>query len=115
MANYEIIRNDRNRFGGGVALYVNKNLSYKVRTDLMVDKLESVSVQIKNGSFKPFMVTSIYRHPEKPVSYFSYIECLIASLESENKESITMGDTKCDFPDSSNNNTKNLKRNFKLI
>ena len=91
IANYDIIRNDRNRFGGGVALYVNKNLSYKVITDLMVDKLESVSVQIKNGSFKPFIVTSIYRPPEKPVSYFSYIECLIASLESENKESIVMG------------------------
>ena len=91
VANYDIIHNDRNRFGGGVAWYVNKNLSYKVRTDLMVDKLESVSVQIENGRFKPFIVTSIYRPPEKPVSYFSYIECLIASLESENKESITMG------------------------
>ena len=110
VANYDIIRNDRNRFGGGVALYVNKNLSYKVRTDLMVDKLESVSVQIKNGSFKPFIVTSIYRPPEKPVSYFSHIECLIASLESEIKESIIMGDTNCDFLNPSNNNTKNLKR-----
>ena len=63
VANYDIIHNDRNRFGGGIALYVNKNLSYKVRTDLMVDKLESVSVQIKNGSFKPFIVTSFYRPP----------------------------------------------------
>ena len=89
---------------------MNKTLSYKVRTDLMVDKLESVSVQIKNGSFKPFIVTSIYRPPEKPVSYFSHIECLIASLESENKESIIMGDTNCDFLNPSNNNTKNLKR-----
>ena len=63
VANYDIIHNDRNRFRGGIALYVNKNLSYKVRTDLMVDKLDSVSVQIKNGSFKPFIVTSIYRPP----------------------------------------------------
>ena len=76
----------------------------------MVDKLESVSVQIKNGKFKPFIVTSIYRPPEKAVSYFSYTECLTASLESENKESIIMGDTNCDFLTPSNNNTKNLKR-----
>ena len=110
VANYDIIHNDRNRSEGGVALYVNKNLSYKVRTDLIVDKLESVSVQINNGRLKPFIVTSIYRPPEKPVSYFRYIECLIASLESEKKESIIMGDRNCDFLDRSNNNTKNLKR-----
>ena len=36
----------------------------------MVDNLESVSVQIENGKFKPFIVTSIYRLPEKPVSYY---------------------------------------------
>ena len=75
---------------------MNKNLSYKVRTDLMVDDRESVSVQTENGEFKPFIVISIYRLPEKPVSYFSHIECLIASLESDqNKESIIMGDTNC--------------------
>ena len=45
VVNYDIIRNDRNRFRGGIGLRVNKNLSYKVRTDLMVDKLEWVSVQ----------------------------------------------------------------------
>ena len=43
-------------------------------------------------------------------NYDCYIECLIASLESVNKESIIMGDTSCDFLDPSNNNTKNLKR-----
>ena len=94
---------------------MNKNLSSKVRIDLMVDKLESVSVQIENGRFKPFIITSIYRPPEKPISYFSYIECLIASLESENKESIIMGDTNCDFLDPSDNNTKNLKRILNLF
>ena len=110
MDNYYIIRNDRNRFGGGVALYVNKHLSYKIRTDVAVDNLESVTVQIENGKLEPFIVTSIYRPPEKPESYFSYIEYLIASLEPENKEYIIMGDTNCDFIDRSNNNTKNLKR-----
>ena len=44
------------------------------------------------------------------ISYVSYTECLIASLESENKKSIIMGDTNCDFLNPSNNNTKNLKR-----
>ena len=113
--NYDIICNDRNRFGGGVALYVNKNLSYENRADLAVDNLESFSVQIENGKFKSFIVTSIYRRPEKPVSYFSYIECLIASLESENKESTIMSDTNCDFLDPSNDNTKKSETNFKLI
>ena len=64
MDNHDIIRNDRNRFLGVVALYGNKNLSYKVKTDNLVDNLESVSVQIENGKFKPFIVTFIYRPPE---------------------------------------------------
>ena len=49
----------------------------------MCDEIESLSVQIKNGKFKPFIVTSIYRPPGK--------------LEAQNKESIIIGDINCDI------------------
>ena len=45
MDNYDIIHNDRNRFGGGVPMYVNKTLSYKIRTDLAVDNLQVKGLQ----------------------------------------------------------------------
>ena len=59
--NYQIIRNDRDRHGGGVAVYVHESISYKIRSDLMPDNLEVVTLQIANSKFKPFIVTSIYR------------------------------------------------------
>ena len=38
---YDIIRNDRNRLGGGVALYITNKLRYHLRDDLLVDDLEA--------------------------------------------------------------------------
>ena len=62
--------NDGN--GGGVALYVNKSPDVTTRQDLMMDcNVESVSVQIKVGHYRPFIVTSLHRPPGKPVSTFS--------------------------------------------
>ena len=107
--NYQIIRNDRDRHGGGVAVYVHESISYQTRSDLMPDNSEVVTLQIADSKFKPLIVASIYRPPGKLVSYFNDMEALLASLDSDNKEAIIMGDTNCDFLDSSNNDTKNLK------
>ena len=104
---YAIIRKDRNKHGGGVALYIHQNINFELKGELMCDEIESISVQIKNGKFKPFIVTSIYRPPGKPVSYFDKLEYLFGQLESQNKESIILGDTNCDF-DTPANNTKHL-------
>ena len=37
--NYSIVRFDRNRFGGGVALYIKNIIPYSERKDLVPDKL----------------------------------------------------------------------------
>ena len=50
------------------------------------------------------------RKPFLRGSCFNDMEALLASLDSDNKEAIIMVDTNCDFLDSSNNDTKNLKR-----
>ena len=42
------------------------------------------------------------------------MEALLASLDSDNKKAIILGDTNCDFLDSSNSDTKNLKRVLSL-
>ena len=106
---YRVIRRDRNCYGGGVLMYISESLNFNHREDLDFD-LESISVEIKVGKYKPFLVTTIYRPPDKPVSYFDQIESLIITIELEGKESILIGDLNCDFLCESNNNTKNLKR-----
>ena len=39
---YDLIRNDRNRYWGGVVLYVRDNIPFSVRNDLIPNHLEMV-------------------------------------------------------------------------
>ena len=73
-----MIRKDRNCYGGGVLMYLNESLNVKHREDLLDFDFESISVEIKIGDYKPFLVTTIYRPPHKPVAYFDQIETLIS-------------------------------------
>ena len=82
---YAVIRKDRNKHGGGVALYIHQNIYFELKRELMCDEIESISVQIKNGRFKPFIVTSIYRPPGKPVSYFENWNICLVNLNYRTK------------------------------
>ena len=75
----------------------------------MCDELESVSIQVKNGKYKPFILTSIYRPSGKPVSYFNDLGSLFDRIESQNRESIIMDDINCDFNTPSDNDTRHLR------
>ena len=43
-------------------------------------------------NYKPFIITSIYKPPGKPVELFRYIDNLLGTLDSEDKEAIYMRD-----------------------
>ena len=107
---YVIERNDRDKHGRGVALYINKTVNYRLREHLRNINVESISIQVKVGNYKPFIVTSIYRSPGKTVNHFNDIDALFSIIDAEEKESIYLGDTNCDMLDLTNNDTKNLKR-----
>ena len=109
---YHVERLDRNKFGGGVAIYMRKGIYYKVRNDLMIYDLESISVEVKIGMHKLFIVTSLYL-PNHTLEYFNKLESLIASIDLEKKgESILIGGTNCDFLKPTNY-TAHLKRLIK--
>ena len=44
------------------------------------------SVQIKVGKYRPFIVTSLYRPPGKPVSHFQDTEKTLSTIEADGKE-----------------------------
>ena len=52
----------------------------------------------------------LIKPPSKPVEYFDELESLISSIQSEDKDTIMLGDTNCNFLDNSDNDTKHLKR-----
>ena len=89
---YHIIRRDKNRKGGGVALYVRSSLNYKVRYDLDPRELEILTVKISKPKSKPLLITTWYwphPNPDQLKNYELYLE----KLDEEGKESIILGDT----------------------
>ena len=107
---YVVVRNDRNRHGGDVAMHIHKTVNYKFREDLAYSEIESISIQVKVGNYKPFNVTSVYSPPGKPLEYFNELDKLFNSTDAEDKETINLGDTNCDMLDFTNKGSKNLMR-----
>ena len=61
--NYDIIRFDRNRNGGGVCIYINNTISYSNLSHRVPDNLEPVCIEVHKPYTKPFIIGSIYRPP----------------------------------------------------
>ena len=61
---YSVLRKDRNRFGGGCAIYIDNNITFKRREDLD-DDLESVSIEFLFPYIKPIIYILVYIDPAK--------------------------------------------------
>ena len=59
---YVITRKDRNRHGGGVALYIKENISFSVRHDLAPARLEIICLEINLPFNRSFLLSTWY-HP----------------------------------------------------
>ena len=84
----EIIRNDRNRNGGGVFIYVRNTISYRNLSHTIPDNLEAVVVEIHKPNSRPFIVSTIYRLPNSTVDIFGKIEYFISKFDCEHNDSI---------------------------
>ena len=65
---YNLIRKDRNRSGGGVALYIKDHLSFSNRTDDLVPlSLEMICIEVHLPHSRSFLVSSLYNsHSSDP-------------------------------------------------
>ena len=88
---YNLIRLDRSRRGGGVASYIKKYLSYNHNTRFFRN-IETIFIDISLPKSKPILVGVLHRPPEKP----DFIEHLNNSLKesniSNNQECYLIGD-----------------------
>jgi hypothetical protein len=112
--NYDLIRADRSRTGGGVCLYIRNSINYFERIDLTRDNLEAVCIEVNKPSSASFIVGTIYRPPGASVDSFTNIEQLIKLIDDENKEFYMLGDLNANMLDVSNNATKNLNSIIEL-
>lgn len=94
---YDIVRKDRNRNGGGVAFYIKNTLNYEIRDNLLIPELEILSVEMKHQKCKPDIITTWCRPPNSSMNFFDKFETLLQKLEDENIEYIFMGDFNCNL------------------
>ena len=89
---YDLLRKDRKRTGGGVAMYIRSSINYKIRQDVMPDYLELITVEIIKPKAKPFLLNTWYRPPDMPMEAFNDYELCLQKMDCENKEIICIGD-----------------------
>lgn len=96
---YDVYRNDRNRNGGGVAMYISRNsgFTYKARKDLMPPELEIIVIEMKKPKAKPTIVIAWYRPPGSLMKLFDHVESILEQVEHEDKNVLLMGDVNCDL------------------
>ena len=114
---YDLIRKDRSRNGGGVCVYLRSSINYKIRNDLVPSELEAVCIEIIKPHSKPFLVTTVYRPPSASSEFFDHFEKLIKATDDENKEIYVLGDLNCDIlkaDEDSNFPTKKIKSLYEL-
>ena len=105
LTDYDIIRKDRSRNGGGVCICLRSSINYKIRNDLVPSELEAVCIEIIKPHSKPVLVTTVYRPPSALSEFFDHFEKLIKTIDNENKEMYILGDLNCDLlkPDNESN------------
>ena len=90
----------KGRTGGGVGLYLDKELEFKCRPDLCIsnDSAESLFVEIIRKNEKNIIVGVIYRPPEQNVNDFCVeLEQLLSDISKNNKFCALLGDWNLDL------------------
>ena len=76
-----------------VCFYVRASINSSLRSDLSLDQLENLDIEIAKPNSKPFLIVNWYRPPDSTVDKFDIFETLIRrTLDAENVEYHLMGD-----------------------
>ena len=108
---YNILRKDRNRDGGGVCMYIRSDIAHRVRIDFQHPELETVWAEILLPKTRPILVGTCYRPPKQMNFYDLMEQCCIDNNISIAMETILIGDFNTNI-DRCNNNyvlTRKLK------
>ena len=98
---YKIYRNDRNKNGGGVAIYVKDDLP-EPKLRFKNSNLALLCLEFTPHHARAFIIIAWYRPPTSAVDNpsFKAVREVLKCLDSEDKEIMLLGDTNCDFKSS---------------
>ena len=95
ISGYNFIRLDRNRHGGGVAMYIRDNILYEMQEQFM-GELELICIKIVIDKQKPFFLVTWYRPPDSHKDIFVKFESFLQYLDSCGLDFFILGDLNCD-------------------
>ena len=107
LPDYSIVRGDRNRNGGGVAMYIRNSLTFIRRNDLETDDVECIWIEMKCKQRQHVLIGSLYRPPSSPVDFIDKLGDIIERVSCECKETIVIGDFNCDVSGDDSSTTSN--------
>jgi hypothetical protein len=101
MPGFNVIRNDRNRNGGGVALYINKDAGYQDRIELRSNLFESIWASISSPQGNVF-IGVMYVNPNLSATdsdlCITYLEETFDNIKAINPQAIILlGDLSIDI------------------
>ena len=90
MDNYDFVNANRtSRNGGGVGIYITKDINFKLRRDLNINNeniMESTFVEIIAPNKKNIVIGVIYRPPNSKFNLFeNEINQILSKIDKENK------------------------------
>ena len=88
--NYDLIRSDRNRHGGGVACFIRNDLSYNTKS-FLPSEIENIFIEIFLPHSKPLVVGTIYRPPSQG-SFTETITEHFSKINTNDTEIYILGD-----------------------
>ena len=99
MQDYQLFRLDRNRHGGGIALYVHLSLSCNILLRGGPFELEFISISVlSQSSLCKFCICLFYRPPSSPVSTFDKLCTTLQILNpADFPNFLLLGDFNVDF------------------
>ena len=86
---YDLLRCDRNRHGGGVACYIRNDLSYSVKSYFPKD-IENIFFELLLPNTKPVVVGTIYRPPNQ-ANFMEIFNENLSKVDKNNVETYILG------------------------
>jgi hypothetical protein len=102
VTDYSLVQKDReSRQGGGFCCYIRNYINWQRRTDLEIDGIECLWIEILIQNAKSFLFGIIYRPPDSSLyidkDFAVKFSDIIESTVCENKEVILCGDVICNY------------------
>ena len=112
ISGYSLIRRDRDRNGGGVAIYVCNYINVDVMDKFYYPGKELIWLKVKIPHHKPFLLASIYRPPStNKVSFFNDLSKNLELVSNHDLDILILGDLNVDCTKEVFNSKNNI---FKL-